>query len=84
MNNDLRFYSNTKRSDRKVHIEELFLEKVKEGQTEDVKALFQISRDDMSFQFDRNVVDLDEKSALTIAILQGNLNMCKLLIENKV
>ena len=70
--------------EKKLRIDELFLEKVKEGVVEDVRALFQFSHVNTSFQFDRNVVDSEEKSALTIAILQKNLVMCKLLLDNKV
>ena len=80
------FYSNTEQEDeRKKQVNEFFLEKVKEGAIEDVKALFEFSAAENSFfKFDYDAKNENKQSALTIAILERNLNMCKLLLKNKV
>ena len=36
------------------------------------------------FEFDRNIVDQNEKSALVIAIENKDLKMCKMLLDNQV
>ena len=80
------FYSNTEKEDeRKKQINEFYLEKVKEGAIEDVKALFEFSAaEKSSFKFDYDAKNENKQSAVTIAILHRNLNMCKLLLKNSV
>ena len=60
------------------------MEKVSEGSVEDVRSLFKLCQDNVIFKFNRDIHDQDDKSALTIAIVQKNAEMCELLLEHKV
>ena len=68
----------------KKEIEEIYLEKVDEGSVDEVEVLFEIIRDESLFEFDRNIVDQNEKSALVIAIENKDVKMCKVLLDNQV
>jgi len=68
----------------------LYLECVKDDKVEEVKTLFRNKYPDKAdkafptFDFDQNAKDFQEKSALTIAIEQKNLKMCRVLLDNNV
>ena len=79
-------YSSTPdKGKRKGAIGQLYLEKVYEGAIGELKALFQISDQDAMFAFDPNIMDREnDQSALSIAIKNKDLTMCKLLLDHKV
>jgi len=78
-------FSKTTQEEQIRQIEELYLEKVKKGAVDEVRTLFQFSENDNLFQFDRDIVDKEcDQSALTIAIINKHLSMCKLLLDHKV
>ena len=68
-----------------ISLNYLYLNKVNQGLIEDVKALFQFCRHHPKLKLNINTkINQFSKSALRVAIENRDLEMCELLLENKV